>query len=620
MYEKINLLQEYSVSDNTLSKVYSPLIGKEKNIFIIDSHIDPITNEDTWKIIRLTNAIIGYQLRQMQDNHIVFAPLSDKNFNHDLFIHHFKDIDKNPTTISLKFGRTDEHNQNIFRIGFTDQSENIETTVNTSTSVNETITTLEQKIIEKLEEFSDQLLTTNNISLEEINALHQLEFIKKSQTWNQVTHLRELNYLIEQATITKSDLIAYIAINHFIGYTYRWARDFEIDHIYEDIRPILNGQTTLSHNYLLAHFSKTLFHCTQSRGQCREHYVDYIERNHSLYGSEYLSKIIFPDQSHTPIPFAKHNYMLNPLFDKNKSYYTYFFSLLENGYYNEIQDLLNAADFWEDRDMSGKAMYGTTTLSKINHFQNWYNARIHRILEHKDKDLYADFYTSTSYITHNLLNANRADIAFKWAEYSKDSWTQLELFFLASLWHGSWDQYKWLRLSDIADERFDSLNTYYKWRLAYFEYLANMPERAYRYYDDIFPELFGRNPSVNHNNIRGAVYLIEVLKQLNRKDEVEHLTHSVQVYLDELSPNFSRNAFFGLTDAQFFARNGQSQKALERIKYAIVNENWLPNSYWLWPPLDKDPYFKNLRQHPKFKRFVEVQNKNLANFCLGDNC
>ena len=78
------------------------------------------------------------------------------------------------------------------------------------------------------------------------------------------------------------------------------------------------------------------------------------------------------------------------------------------------------------------------------------------------------------------------------------------------------------------------------------------------------------------NNIRLAVYLIEVFKGLNHQDQAQELIKKVDLYFQKNLSNIKRTVYFGLTDIQFFALNGQQAKAIQRLEQAILETKWLP--------------------------------------------
>jgi hypothetical protein len=90
--------------------------------------------------------------------------------------------------------------------------------------------------------------------------------------------------------------------------------------------------------------------------------------------------------------------------------------------------------------------------------------------------------------------------------------------------------------------------------------------------------------------------------------------------METLPESPDRDVDFGIADAEFYALNNNTEKAMAILREAIMQKDWLPNAFWLWPPIEKDPFLKNLYEEPEFKTLAAHVSKRLATLCFEQGC
>lgn len=219
----------------------------------------------------------------------------------------------------------------------------------------------------------------------------------------------------------------------------------------------------------------------------------------------------------------------------------------------------------------------------------------------------------TYYLGYMLLNANHPELARYWID---SHYEDLPPYFdlrvinlMADIWQEQWDPTKWRVEKALVNDRREFQNAIDKLRIAYFDLHTGHYNEAKSYILEVFPELAEDDVVISMNNFRYAVYFSEIAKRTNNSKKAEQLTKKLHQFLHE-RPHFSRDVFFGLADVEFYALNNHVNKAIERLRYVLKQDNWLPNAYWMWPPLEQNSFLSSLRDVPEFnyvKRLTSVE-------------
>ena len=136
----------------------------------------------------------------------------------------------------------------------------------------------------------------------------------------------------------------------------------------------------------------------------------------------------------------------------------------------------------------------------------------------------------------------------------------------------------------------------------------------------IFPEFADSNFVISRDNFRYVVYYNEVKKAIGDHRRVLYIEHQLRRFIEAMPQNQARDVDFGIADAEFYALNNNKEKAMEILRTAIRDESWLPNAFWLWLPIERNPFLKSLYDDPEFKILAEQVNNRLSSLCFEQAC
>jgi TolB-like protein/DNA-binding winged helix-turn-helix (wHTH) protein/Flp pilus assembly protein TadD len=142
--------------------------------------------------------------------------------------------------------------------------------------------------------------------------------------------------------------------------------------------------------------------------------------------------------------------------------------------------------------------------------------------------------------------------------------------------------------------------------------LRNHELRAGRYaearnlFGEIHPELLRDNPEVGRMNWGEAIDLALVLFKTGEKERADLLLNRSLQYI-QTKPRLGGNGYSSL-DAQIFALQGKTQKALSTLREAI-DEGW--RSYW-WYIFEHEPNLESLRGEPEFQSMLDEVRADMA--------
>ena len=601
---------------------YQHLLNFNRKTVLVDIHLPSGLPDEIIKHISLANMLLWHQFSDREGYQVEFAPLGNPNFIETNLYRHYES--GNPVLASLSLW-SDPSSPERFIFSIKDTAGVIveeEITLNENGFSLVSASELEEKIVSHLFSHFSELKPkpAQLASLKQFELIEQLQFIRKSTTFGYDEHVKELEVLDRLSTENpQAAVFRNFLLDSYADLVQRWGGRYRLSTANNIVNTHVNRILQSNPNDKRALYTRASMACAEKKSQCSAVLSQLIEQTQDLSGFTMLSRFAYFSKELTPLDLARFDYRQKPFFGINQTFFTYFHSALEHLAFDELQSLMDEAVFWRNQDLFGLQIHSTTELERVKVFQKWYNQHIHHLLGDRETNV-RDLFTSVIYISFNLLNANRPDLASQWAEFTDDRRAQLEADALAQLWKGEWKQHNWFALSTIAENNFSELTSYDKWRMAYFEFHAGLPRNALTYYEDLVPELFGAEPLVTMDNVRFAVYLAETLKGINRRDEATILVESIRAFFEGNSTLYRRSAYLGITDVQFYALNGEVQRALSLLEKAIVEEQWLPNAFWLWPPIQKDPFLWSLKKLPGFEDIKKHQLKSLENICLGEGC
>ena len=365
-----------------------------------------------------------------------------------------------------------------------------------------------------------------------------------------------------------------------------------------------------------------LLKCNENQQSCRTSLVDFLKRSSNQSHAYVLITQTYGSGDTIPIELARFLYRLQPFRYNGLAFHYYFEASIEACRFSEAMAVVGSAKFWVHTDYWGLFVRDKTRPDNLRYFQRWYVNDILGRLGGIERAASTPYYPE--YIAFSFLNADRPDLADYWAglgvRNGADKMLEIEIQTLGKFWDGLWNEEEWFNISTIARDHRTEISSLYKMRLAYIDQQANLTLYALDYYRELVPELFQADPDVNSDNIRFAVYLLELFKGTGELEKHINLLYATRKYIAALGDSFERSAYFGLSDVQFYALNNDAQTAMHLLGIAIKEQHWLPSAYWLWPPISNDPFLHNLYRLPEFKELSDMQREYLAQYCFEKGC
>lgn len=344
---------------------------------------------------------------------------------------------------------------------------------------------------------------------------------------------------------------------------------------------------------------------------------------------DYLSKT---DQN--TLALAQYNYYMHPF--TGGSLYYYRNVLISEGKLSQAIKLVGNHTFRKNWDTWGPVWrlesQKQARIDQLEQTASWY--RDHYLaLQSNNPDGIDDgaddrLRAPSRYLGYQLLNANQPELARYWNNNGRERNSQFfdlnTLQLLSNLWQGQWDPATWRSVRDLANNRNDRLNSFDQLRIAFFDYYAGHMNQASASLLAIYPEfdseLNSEDLVIDRDNFRPAVYYAEIQKRQNNYKQSANINSQLRHYLTELGDNPERDLDFGIADAEFFALNNDKEKAISLLQKAIHDRGWLPNAYWLWLPLEQNPFLSSLRDQPEFIELNAELKTKLAQLCFKESC
>lgn len=415
---------------------------------------------------------------------------------------------------------------------------------------------------------------------------------------------------------------------NLLAYSLLWAEtvrllsiysDYDIDAILQSIETSKVQALKYSPDYYRALLVDADSHCWIDEFEvCAEGMAKAIQQrpfdSYSL-DSLYWNLAARPDLQ---LKVAKQNYLLNPFY--YDAFAAYRDALLTAGSFHELSDLIHYHSQWSDsRDWFVQAQ-SETSLEQLRLQASHYRQRFTQ----KNQELYGTELLPSRYIGYSLLNANQPDLARFWARNGMER--DLPFFdlrvieLMANIWQGDWQPLSWQVERAYVMERHSDQNSLDKLTIAYFDLQTGWLSKAAAVFEELMPSLQADEIAIDSGNFRLFVYYSEIQKRNGNLKYASRVGAAIKTFLQARDPSAARGIDFGIADAEYYALNNDRERALQQLEHAVNQQDWLPNSLWLWPPIEQNMFLKSLRQEPRFKVLVENINSRLAEVCFDLEC
>lgn len=433
-------------------------------------------------------------------------------------------------------------------------------------------------------------------------------------------------------SLNPNNLIAYSVLFNEISWLLNsFDGDFDIDRTLTTLRERSEQALHIDKQDFKALHAMAAYHCwLDELTQC----ADWLEKAIALRPydgrllrtlEDYLSKT-----NQSTLPLAKYNYYMHPF--TGGSLYYYRNVLVSEGKLSQAIKLVGNHTFRQNWDNWGPVWrletQKKTRFDQVARSADWYKKHYQTLQQENpdgiDRNSDTRRQAPSRYLGYQLLNANQPELALYWDKNGRERDSQFfdlnTLSLLAQLWSGKWNAVEWRASRDLATNRSSRLNSFDRLRIAYFEYYAGHMNSASKSLLAIYPEFASEDIEITRDNFRPAIYYAEIQKRQNSYKQAAHMNGKLRQYMKNLGNNPERDLDFGIADAEFFALNSDSEKAIQLLRQAINERDWLPNAYWLWLPLEQNPFLSSLRNEPEFQALSQQVNMKLAELCFSDEC
>jgi hypothetical protein len=381
-------------------------------------------------------------------------------------------------------------------------------------------------------------------------------------------------------------------------------------------------------DYFKSYYAGAEYYCRiQDYNTCAEklaHAIDLKSYDAGTLGNlRFLLERIGKSQTEV----TRTNYYLNPFSLHAASFYRN--ALLSEQQFGEAINLINYHRNWELNIYDWYLIAQTKTrIEDLEKLSRWYVDRPTEVLKAASSDQQItkrpNSELPSKYIGYLLLNAGEPELASYWSKHGNEEnlpyFDVKAISLLADIWEGKWDPVKWKAALDYASARKEFQNTLDKMYISYFHFVNGEQYLAGEYLEKMFPSLVTSTVVITRDNFRYVTYYNEVKKSIGDYRSALSVEHQLRQYMKTLPESPDRDVDFGIADAEFYALNNDKEKAMAILREAIIEKGWLPNAFWLWPPIDKDPFLKNLYEEPEFKALAEHVSKRLSALCFEQAC
>ena len=226
----------------------------------------------------------------------------------------------------------------------------------------------------------------------------------------------------------------------------------------------------------------------------------------------------------------------------------------------------------------------------------------------------------SKYNAYMLLNADfpvEAKALYKDGLENQPYFDLLIIELMADIWINQPNIQKWQLAKQKAEDRREFQNALDKLYLAYFDMYFDNKRGARGYIEEIFPELMSDEITITKDNFRFAVYFNETIKEIGDHRRSLSLDFALNNFLQK-HPELKRNASFGLADVEFYALTGRETQAAKKLIQAVEQDEWMPNAFWMWPPLDANPFLAAIRATAEYDQARLILKQRYSGVCLTD--
>lgn len=624
---------------DTAAELFASLPAKlkyPKRIIALHS-ANHLPNNDHPGLMRTIELIIEHHLDQLSDQHVTLIPKLQGQKGYKKLDTHFDGhstlthiitpgiIQHSRDKITLELGIYGPQNIQVYQEFSLD--------LNTQ-QINTGIYEFEKLLIEKLATtalipptsapFLNNNPEINKLIIESAAALTQpiLNFKDVDEALNKTTHAISLN---------PSNLMAYTLLWEEMLFLMNTQSEININAYLDTMSELFKQATQINPGYHKTHYAKAEYYCwIQDFNGCAEELG--LAIRHKPYDPLTLLSLSWNlrQLNKSTIEVDTVNYNINPLFKGSlTSIYDYYRNtLVSEKRFTDIARLVTTHSQWhpEARDWYFESQY-STDLTTLNEFAQWYQTHYGH-LKPKPGTVNNDLDSAlipSRYLGFMLLNANQPELAKYWAKYGAE---QHQNYFdysviglLADIWQGQWKAEQWLVEYNVVEDRSAFQNVLDKLRIMYFHYYNGLQRNAEETLLEIFPEFADPNGfKITADNFRYAVYYADIHKRQRYFGRSRLINQALSTYLSKLGNNIKRDIHFGVADAEFYALNGEQDKALAALKRAVMHDGWLPNAIWLWPPLEHNPFLKSLHEVPEFQAISQHVKTRIDSVCFSKPC
>lgn len=426
--------------------------------------------------------------------------------------------------------------------------------------------------------------------------------------------------------LDKKNVVAYsVLFENIYRLIIRDMANIDVNMVLKELSVYGEELVELKPSYYRGHHALAEYNCLiQKRESCIKHLKETVELN--PYAPRALNQIIWESTrlKINPIDLGAYNYKLNPLHQRAADFYRS--TLIGDRNFYGVSEFSEDYAQWESDSsawyFSAQSFTGHDDLIKASQLYGDYLTHTNEKGESQHKGV-AQFTSHYAYAAYTFLSANQPDLAGEWI---KNHWEQAPPYFdlrsiplLIDLWEGKWERMKWESIRVFAMDREDFLNNMDKFVISYYDLISENHSTSAKYILEVFPELGRKGFEIDRNNVRHAVYLSEINKRFGNFDVASRLSAAIENFLVDNKYPLHRNGYSGVIDAEFYALNNRPEQAIEALSNA-VDDGWMPNAYWIWPPLDKNRFLVSLRSNEQFKALSDSVNMRVSSICFSAPC
>lgn len=431
-----------------------------------------------------------------------------------------------------------------------------------------------------------------------------------------------------QQTIRLSQKAIDLNPKNVLAYSVLWAEtvklvsiysDFDINRVLAQVETSLNSIKQVDSNYFRALLTQSDRYCwLEDYQKCVKGMVEALRAN--PYSAHSLDSLYWNlgEKPELQLAVAQYNYQLNPFY--HDAYADYRDALFASGNLHEISDVTADHAQWSDSSDWFVQAQRDTNINLLKRQAQYY--REHYLQNPAERQA-GNTLLPSRYLGYSLLNANRPDLADFWARNGRERdlpYFDLRVIeLLSDLWQDKWQPLTWQVERAYVMERRDYQNTLDKLTIAYFDLYSEWLPKAAEVLEELHPQLLSKAPVIDDGNLRLFVYYAEIQKRLNNLKYTSRINGLISSYLNSRTDT-ERGSDFGIADVEFYALNDNLELALDLLEKAVYTQHWLPNSLWLWPPLEHNKLLKSIKQTQRFANVKSYINDQLKVICFEKGC